>query len=130
VRSRQRTLLATIEWSYALLDEDEKTLFNRLGVFRGGAALEAVEAVCGRSLVGSLLDNLSRLVEKSLVVPRDGSDGELRGRRQSHWFARLHAERPNFNSALAWSLEGDSPEYGVRMAISLADYWYFNGLSV
>jgi predicted ATPase/DNA-binding CsgD family transcriptional regulator/TolA-binding protein len=43
---RQRTLRATIEWSYSLLSEEEKRLFRRLAVFRGGRTLEAVEAVC------------------------------------------------------------------------------------
>jgi predicted ATPase len=43
---RQRTLRATIEWSYSLLSEDEKRLFRRLAVFRGGRTLEAIEAVC------------------------------------------------------------------------------------
>src|SRR5829696_5244255 len=43
---RQRTLRSAIEWSYELLDEGEKMLFARLAVFSGGAALEAIEAVC------------------------------------------------------------------------------------
>ena len=43
---RQRTMIATVEWSYDLLNESERTLLRRLAVFRGGATLEAVEAVC------------------------------------------------------------------------------------
>ena len=43
---RQRTLQATLDWSYELLTEDEKTLFRRLAVFVGGRTLEAAEAVC------------------------------------------------------------------------------------
>ena len=45
---RQRTLRDSIAWSYNLLDEDEKTLFARLAVFRGGRSLEAIEAVLRR----------------------------------------------------------------------------------
>jgi predicted ATPase/transcriptional regulator with XRE-family HTH domain len=47
--SRQRTLRGAIDWSYALLSEEEKTLFARLGVFVGGCTLAAVEAVCGEA---------------------------------------------------------------------------------
>ncbi|HLX31175.1 MAG TPA: adenylate/guanylate cyclase domain-containing protein [Gaiellaceae bacterium] len=64
---RQRTLRATIEWSYDLLDEQEQTLFRRLSVFRGGWALEAAEDVAGADP-----DLLQSLVEKSLV--RHSSD--------------------------------------------------------
>src|SRR5262249_9737113 len=44
--ARQQTLRNTIDWSYNLLDEDEQTLFRRLGVFVGGCTMEAAEAVC------------------------------------------------------------------------------------
>src|SRR5205823_7538906 len=43
---RQRTLRATIDWSYSLLVASEQALFARLGVFVGGATLEAIAAVC------------------------------------------------------------------------------------
>ena len=59
---RQRTLRATIEWSYDLLNEDERQLFGRLSVFRGGCTLEAAEDVCDADL-----DTLQSLVDKSLV---------------------------------------------------------------
>jgi predicted ATPase len=59
---RQQTLRATIDWSYALLDEPEALLFRRLAVFAGGCTLEAAEAVCTAHL-----DDLQSLVDKSLV---------------------------------------------------------------
>jgi predicted ATPase/class 3 adenylate cyclase len=62
VPERQRTLRATIEWSYDLLDSAEQELFARLAVFAGGFTLEAAEEVCDADL-----DALESLVEKSLV---------------------------------------------------------------
>jgi predicted ATPase/class 3 adenylate cyclase len=82
VDERQRTLRATIEWSYELLLDEERTLFARLGVFIGGCRLEAAEAVCdpGGELGIDLLGSLESLVEKSLVLPRADPDGEPRFR--------------------------------------------------
>ena len=59
---RQRTLRATIEWSYDLLDPEEQRLFARLAVFRGGCTLEAAEEI-----VEADLDTLQSLVDKSLL---------------------------------------------------------------
>ena len=59
---RQRTLHSTIEWSYDLLDAQERELFARLAVFTGGSTLEAVEEICDAHL-----DTLASLVDKSLV---------------------------------------------------------------
>jgi len=80
VDPRQRTLRGTIEWSYELLVEKEKTLFARLGVFVGGCRLEAAEAVCDfdGAFGDELLDGLDSLVEKSLLRQRADSDGEPR----------------------------------------------------
>ena len=44
--ARQRTLRATFDWSYALLDDPEQTLLLRLAVFVGGWTLDAADAVC------------------------------------------------------------------------------------
>ena len=46
LRSRHQTLRNTLEWSYSLLNDDEKELYARLSVFVGGFTLEAAEAVC------------------------------------------------------------------------------------
>jgi predicted ATPase/class 3 adenylate cyclase len=71
---RQRTLRGAIEWSYELLSESERRLFERLAVFAGGWTLEAAEEVCRpASEVGlELLDGLSSLADKSLVRPEEG----------------------------------------------------------
>lgn len=67
--ARQRSLLATVEWSYGLLTDEERSLFSRLGVFVGGFDLEAVEEI-GRDADhrGQVTQLLFRLVDKSLVV--------------------------------------------------------------
>ena len=77
---RQRTLRNAIEWSYELLDEGEKLLFGRLGVFSGGATLEAMEAVCdtGGDLPTDAFDGASSLLDKSLLRQEEGTEGEPR----------------------------------------------------
>ena len=59
---RQRTLRATIEWSYDLLPPNARKLFARLGVCAGSCDIETVETVCDANL-----EDLARLVEESLV---------------------------------------------------------------
>ena len=79
---RQRTLKGTLDWSYDLLPESEQTLFNRLSVFAGGWTLEAASMVAKGEGVeeGEVLDLLSGLVEKSLVMIRGGASGGARYR--------------------------------------------------
>jgi len=79
---RQRTLRGTLEWSYALLSEPERRLFGRLSVFAGGWTLEAAEVVGaeGDTEQADILDLLSRLVEKSLVVAETTGIGGVRYR--------------------------------------------------
>lgn len=77
---RQQTLLAAVEWSYKLLSHPEQILFNRLSVFAGSFSLEAAEAVCasGELALDQILDLLAALVDKSLVVVGEASDGRSR----------------------------------------------------
>lgn len=73
---RQQTLRASIDWGYELLSEAEKMVFGRLSVFVAGWTLPAAEAVSAGDGVtqGGVLDLLTGLVHKSLVVPDDGSE--------------------------------------------------------
>lgn len=66
---RHRTLRAVVEWSWDLLNEEERELATRLTVFRGGAGLEAVEAVCATPYPEDLL---ASLVEKSFLEVSEG----------------------------------------------------------
>ena len=70
---RQRTLRAAVDWSYELLTTAERQLFDRLAVFAGGFDASGVHAVgVGGSVLGTqVLDLLSRLIDKSLVVVVD-----------------------------------------------------------
>ena len=67
---RQKTLCATIEWSYDLLDDPEQKLFRRLSVFAGSCSFEAAEAVCDADP-----DTLQSLLDKSLLRRRDVAAG-------------------------------------------------------
>ncbi len=73
---RQQSLQATIEWSYHLLSEQERTLFCRLCVFAGGCTLEAAEAVCVGDEIEEqqVLELLSHLIDQSLVQMQERSD--------------------------------------------------------
>jgi len=75
---RQQTLRDSIEWSYNLLDENEKRLLARLAVFRGGRSLEAIEGVCSEGLSIDVLDGLASLVDKNLVQQKEMPGGEPR----------------------------------------------------
>ncbi|WP_345710382.1 ATP-binding protein, partial [Kineococcus glutinatus] len=69
--ARQRTMYATLDWSYRLLEEDAQRLFRRLGVFTGGWTLPVLERFAGRGVLGPL----EALVEQSLVtVDRTGRE--------------------------------------------------------
>jgi non-specific serine/threonine protein kinase len=67
---RQQTLQALIDWSFDLLNDQEKLLLRRMSVFTGGSSLEAVEKICSGSGIEEIeiLDLVTRLVDKSLVM--------------------------------------------------------------
>lgn len=74
--TRQQTLRSTIDWSYELLRPEERALFAELGVFVGGFTLDAAEAVASRG--GDILDGVSSLLNKSLLVHLEHDAGEPR----------------------------------------------------
>ncbi|MEU9191016.1 BTAD domain-containing putative transcriptional regulator [Streptomyces sp. NPDC048484] len=78
VLPRQQTLRAVVDWSWDLLDGDERDVLRRLSVFAGGCDLAAAEAVCGPAA----LEAVGSLVDKSLVVatPSGKGEGEMRYR--------------------------------------------------
>ncbi|HEX5108247.1 MAG TPA: winged helix-turn-helix domain-containing protein [Vicinamibacterales bacterium] len=79
---RQRTLEAAVDWSYDLLPDAERQLLRRLSTFAGGWTLEAAEHVCSGNGIdrGEVLDLMSRLVDKSLVLVDEEAEGGRRYR--------------------------------------------------
>jgi predicted ATPase/DNA-binding XRE family transcriptional regulator/tetratricopeptide (TPR) repeat protein len=79
--ARQRTLRATIDWSYQLLTPDEQAFFGRMGVFAGGFTLHAAQTFCeidGLPLGGE--EGIVALLSKSLLVREQQGDGASRYR--------------------------------------------------
>lgn len=85
---RQRSLQATLDWSYALLPPPEQALFRWLGVFVGGCSLAAVEAVCGDANLSKadselqpaldVVEGLSHLIDASMLQQNTNARGEAR----------------------------------------------------
>jgi non-specific serine/threonine protein kinase len=167
--SRQQTLHATLDWSYELLTETERELFRQLSVFVGGFTLEALESVALLDANQSILDALSRLVDKSLLLveqqdqaryrflepirqyARDklnetGESNLIQDRHlnyylrvaeeaepylfragQQDWKNRLELDHDNLRVALAWSLESNQIEAGLKLAGALAWFWHSKG---
>jgi predicted ATPase/DNA-binding SARP family transcriptional activator len=77
--TRQRSLRATLEWSWEALEEPERQLLGRLTVFEGGASLEGAEAVCDGGPHGGLEALVSSLLDKSSLLRTDsGRDAQPR----------------------------------------------------
>ncbi|MFJ9720072.1 AfsR/SARP family transcriptional regulator [Streptomyces sp. NPDC101213] len=135
VLPRQQTLRAVVDWSWDLLDEDEREVLGRLSVFARGCDLAAAEAVCGPAA----LDALGSLVDKSLVVAAPAPDGTMRYRlletvaeyaaaRLDETGARPRAERAHltYYRELARTTEPSLRGRGQRAAIDRFQLEYEN----
>ena len=78
VLARQRTLEASVAWSYDLLSEEEAGALDRLSVFSGGFSLEAAQAVLRHPTAGATLEVVTSLVDKSLVTANREVAGGVR----------------------------------------------------
>src|SRR5205823_10811449 len=77
--ARQRSLRATLEWSWEALEQPEQKLLGQLTVFEGGASLEAAGAVCDVDLDRELETLVSSLLDKSSLLRTDsGRDAQPR----------------------------------------------------
>lgn len=77
---RHQTLQGLLDWSYQLLPEDQQQLWLELTIFRGGWNLAAAQAVCQKYGSFGVVQLLSQLVSKSLLVTEETEFGELRYR--------------------------------------------------
>jgi predicted ATPase/DNA-binding SARP family transcriptional activator len=130
---RQRTFRATIQWSYDLLNAEERRLFARLAVFRGGCALTSAEQV-----VDAQLDTIQSLVEKSLLshngerfsmletvreyaseqLERSGEADEIGRRHAQHFLAVAEEARPHLRgSPKEWLERLDRDHDNLRAAL-------------
>ena len=100
VDARQRTLEATIEWSYDLLDDEERRVLRSLSVFAGGCTLAAAEAVAGADL-----DAIESLLDKSLIRHRIDDAGNDR-----YWLLETIREY----AASRLSLAGEAEQADAR----------------
>jgi predicted ATPase len=107
VEERQRTLEATIAWSYELLDDDERRVLRGLSVFAGGCTLAAAEVVAGADF-----EHLESLLDKSLIRHRIDEAGQNR-----YWMLetiREYAQRE-------LEREGEADAAGTRYTTYFAD---------
>ncbi|ONI82936.1 hypothetical protein ALI144C_17940 [Actinosynnema sp. ALI-1.44] len=140
---RQRTLRAVIDWSWELLTEPERILLRRLAVHAEGSTLAAVEAVSADALLpaGDVLDVLSRLVDRSLVVIADGPRyrllesigdyararlteanevADLQARHLAHYLALAEQARLRDAAAQTWLPRLDSESANLSQALDTA----------
>jgi predicted ATPase len=82
--TRQQTISGAMDWSYELLSDGEKRLFRQLAVFAGGFTLEAAEGAVKENLPAEpmieVLDGVTSLVDKSLLMAKPQPRGEVRFR--------------------------------------------------
>jgi predicted ATPase/DNA-binding winged helix-turn-helix (wHTH) protein len=112
---RQQTLRATMDWSFDLLAEDERTVLRRLAIFAGGFTLEAAAAVAADPGLddNAVIDVLSRLVTRSLVNADTGT-ADVR-------YRLLETTRAYALEKLVEALE--APALALRHARYVRDYF-------
>jgi predicted ATPase/DNA-binding SARP family transcriptional activator len=116
--ARHQTLGAAIDWSYKLLDEPDRRLFERIAVFTGGGSLTELETVCGPAsdLGRDVLSGLRSLVEQSLLRPIRDTPFDPR-------FAMLPTIREY--GLMRLDTSGDAPAFRERHAdafVALAEH--------
>ena len=123
-----RTLRSTIAISYELLEVEQQTFFRRLGVFAGGASLEAVMDVAAEGLtLTDPLDAIADLVDTSLVTVGEDADGEPRVeiletlRTYARDLLREHEDLEQVGERHAMHYLGGAESIGGKLASD--EYW-------
>lgn len=114
--ARQQTLRDTIDWSYELLTEREKTIFRQISVFAGGFSAETAEAVCENPPNGTeILNGLESLLANNLLIQTDDTDGETR-LSMLETIREFASEKLAENSAEARTIHQRHAEYFLNYA--------------
>jgi predicted ATPase/DNA-binding CsgD family transcriptional regulator len=146
-RHRQRSIRATLDWSYDLLDPDEQALYRMLSVLRGPFRLAVAEALAPETENGSVAAGLAHLVDCSLLERHDdryrqldliradaaerlrrlGEEDAVRGRLVDWAFGVVHdgvvrGDEADLAAAVDAAKALDHPDL-TRLAIALADAW-------
>ncbi|MEX5719005.1 BTAD domain-containing putative transcriptional regulator [Geodermatophilus maliterrae] len=113
--ARHQSLVAAIEWSYRLLPEPEQRLFRGMSVFAGGADLRAVHRVADpQATEDDVLDRLTRLVDRSMVVAASGVHSRYRLLETLRAYGRSRTEAAGEDTALARRHVGYHVEFAER----------------
>src|SRR5215212_4046837 len=72
-------------------------------------------------------EEIKRAHARHFLALAEGSEPGLWGEEQAAWFRRLELEHDNLGSVLSWSLEGEDPELGLRLAVALWRFWRARG---
>jgi predicted ATPase/DNA-binding SARP family transcriptional activator len=154
---RQRTLRATVEWSYALLEPPASDIFAPLAVFAGGCTVDAAVRVCNASptaldaladgalirLVGERIEMLESIREFAIdQLPPERE--QIVRRLHAHYYAALieaalpsigradvvaavASEGENVRAALRWTLEARDLDLYLKIAVAAAPFWAVRG---
>ncbi|WP_204264600.1 BTAD domain-containing putative transcriptional regulator [Geodermatophilus normandii] len=118
--ARHQSLVAAIEWSYRLLPEAEQRLFRGMSVFAGGADLRAVHRVADPGASeDDVLDRLTRLVDRSMVVVRSGVHSRYRLLETLRAYGRAQTRDAGESAALARRHVGYHVDYAERAGAGL-----------
>ncbi|WP_182379292.1 LuxR C-terminal-related transcriptional regulator [Nocardioides sp. WS12] len=143
VPDRQRSLEASVNWTYDLCTDAERRMWADLSVFRGGFGFDAAEAVAGASVDEAFLDVLDSLVERSVVrreiegegarfrmletlrlygereLSRDGRADVVRRRHRDHFLLRAKRFEEDWTGAhqVAWLCEMHEDHANLRAAL-------------
>lgn len=132
---RHQSLWNTLVWSYEMLNDEERFLFQRMSIFVGGCTLSAIEAICiDADMSIDALEGVTLLIEKHLVFQYEQPNGEARFAMLEtiRQFGRFHLESSEeftvireryacFFSTLAHALDSELKRASSTISLQLLD---------